>query len=290
VQVSFVVYDLIPVKFGNTYPPGFKEGHADWLKVVAKADSAICISRAVADDLAKWFANNVPNCTSETNIRWFHLGADLDTSSPSTGLPDDAHQVLQQLSRAPSFLMVGTVEPRKGHGQVLDAFDKLWAKGLYFNLIVVGKEGWMVDALAERFRQHPELYKRLHWLEGVSDEYLLKVYASASCLLAASQEEGFGLPLIEAARHKIPIIARDISVFREVAGDHAFYFDSKEPAELAQAIKEWVGLYENGKHPCSDTMPWLTWEQSAQQLLNVVIGKGDPNSQGTTIQLPGERH
>ena len=47
-------------------------------------------------------------------------------------------------------------------------------------------------------------------LQGISDEYLEQVYAASTCLIAASINEGFGLPLIEAARHGIPIVARDI--------------------------------------------------------------------------------
>ena len=47
--------------------------------------------------------------------------------------------------------------------------------------------------------------------------------------LVASEGEGFGLPLIEAARHKPPIIARDIAVFREVANGHVLYFAGREP-------------------------------------------------------------
>lgn len=271
VQVSFVVYDLIPVQFDNIYPPGFKEGHADWLKVVAKADSALCISKVVANDLTEWIVEHVPEHAGALDICWFHLGADLDTSFPSTGLLDNASQVLQQLSSVPSFLMVGTVEPRKGHGQALDAFDQLWSEGFDLNLVVVGKAGWMVEALAARFRQHPELGKRLHWLEGISDEYLLKVYNNSTCLLAASQGEGFGLPLIEAAQHKLPIIARDIPVFKEVAGDHAYYFSGLEPNHLSDKILSWLALYRKNKHPLSEAMPWLTWKQSAQQLLSKIL-------------------
>ena len=81
-----------------------------------------------------------------------------------------------------------------------------------------------IPTIVEKLRHHPELGKRLFWLEGISDEYLEKVYATCVCLIAASEDEGFGLPLIEAARHRIPILARDIPVFREVAGDHASYF------------------------------------------------------------------
>lgn len=273
VQVSFVVYDLIPIQFENIYPPGFKEGHADWLKVVANADSAICISQAVASDLKEWIAENVPERKDLLKIDWFHLGADIDTSCPTKGLPENAGEIIGQIKRLPSFLMVGTVEPRKGHAQALEAFEFLWAQDVDVNLVVVGKEGWMVEELACRFRQHSELGKRLFWLEAISDEYLLKVYESSVCLLAASLGEGFGLPLIEAAQHKVPIIVRDMPVFREVAGDHAFYFDSKEPEGLASSIKQWLELYQQGKHPRSDNMPWLTWEESSQQLLAALINK-----------------
>lgn len=273
IQVSFVVYDLIPVQFDNIYPQGFKEGHADWLRVVAKSDSAICISKAVADELEEWVVKNVPDRAKLLDIKWFHLGADIETSCPSTGLPENSGEILAEIKRSPSFLMVGTLEPRKGHAQTLDAFELLWAQGVDVNLVVVGKEGWMVEELACRFRQHNELGKRLFWLEAISDEYLLKVYESSTCLLAASLGEGFGLPLIEAAQHKIPIIARDIPVFREVAGKHAFYFDSMKPEGLAEQIQQWLELYRLGKHPRSDNMPWLTWKESAKNLMDIVLGR-----------------
>lgn len=163
--------------------------------------------------------------------------------------------------------MVGTLEPRKGHKQVLDAFECLWQSGTDANLVMVGKQGWMVESLIERLRSHQELGNRLFWLEGISDEYLERVYAASTCLVAASYGEGFGLPLIEAAQHKLPIIARDIPVFREVADGHAFYFNAEKPEQLAEAIQNWIELYKNKAHPKSANMPWLTWKQSAQQLL-----------------------
>jgi len=167
--------------------------------------------------------------------------------------------------------MVGTIEPRKGHAQTLAAFELSWAEGMDTNLVIVGKQGWMVEKLVEKLRHHPELGRRLFWLEGISDEYLEKVYASCTCLIAASEGEGFGLPLIEAAQHKLPIIARDIPVFHEVAGEHAFYFKGKEPDDLAKAVQKWLELYRSGQHPKSDDMPWLTWNESASQLLDIII-------------------
>jgi glycosyltransferase involved in cell wall biosynthesis len=167
--------------------------------------------------------------------------------------------------------MVGTIEPRKGHAQTLEAFERLWQSGHEVNLIIVGKQGWMVETFVQRLHNHPELGKRLFWLEAISDEYLEKCYAACACLIAASQGEGFGLPLIEAARHNLPILARDIPAFCEVAGGHASYFTGNEPGDLANAIKNWLALRAENRHPKSDNVPWLTWAQSVEQLKGVLL-------------------
>ncbi|WP_337879013.1 glycosyltransferase [Rheinheimera sp.] len=273
VYVSFVVYDLLPVQFEQFFPSGAKSAHEKWLSVVATANSVLCISKAVATEFSAWVAKNAPARQGEIDVGWFHLGADLDTSSPSQGFADNAKEVIKQLSTVPSFLMVGTIEPRKGYGQALDAFSLLWADNIDVNLVMVGKEGWMMSSFTEQIKQHPEFGKRLFWLEGISDEYLLEVYANASCLLIASVGEGFGLPLIEAAQHQIPLLVRDIPVFREVAGNYAFYFDGATPVELAHSVQQWIALYSKGMHPRSDDMPWLTWSDSAKQLISVLIEK-----------------
>ena len=96
------------------------------------------------------------------------------------------------------------------------------------------------------------------------------VYKNSTCLIAASEGEGFGLPLIESAQEKISIIARDIPVFREVAGNHAYYFSAENSGQLAKAIEAWLSLYKNNQHPRSDNMPFITWKESATQLLKAM--------------------
>jgi hypothetical protein len=180
--------------------------------------------------------------------------------------------------------MVGTIEPRKGHAQTLSAFERLWENGYDINLVIVGKKGWLVDELIDRLCYHPELEEHLFWLEGISDEYLEKVYAASVCLIAASEGEGFGLPLIEAARHKLPIIARDIPAFREVAGEYAFYFKGKESTDLVEVIKGWLVLYSKKQHPYSDNMPWLTWKESAKNLVDKLCTEDFSQSVKNTIK------
>lgn len=270
-KVYFIIYDLLPVLLPKVFPDGLPPVHAQWLGALAQNDGVLCISRSVADEMAKWLDVFGPERLRPLKLGWFHLGADVACSVPTKGMPPDATHVLQSLSIRPTFLMVGTIEPRKGQMQTLLAFERLWDQGEDVNLVMIGKHGWNVDLLVNLLRNHSELNRRLFWLEGVSDEYLEKVYAASTCLIAASEGEGFGLPLIESAQHKKPIIARDIPVFREVAGKHAYYFAGQEPSSLADAVHEWLALDKIHQTPQSDAMPWLTWKSSTEELLNVLL-------------------
>lgn len=268
VYISYVIYDLLPIQYPQFWEPqhNVKKLHHDWLEVVTRYDSAICISQSVADELDEWVQEHGKPRERPLCIDWFHLGADVENSNPSLGVPTDAEKVLNHLRARTSFLMVGTLEPRKGYSEVLDCFDKLWQRNEDINLVIVGKKGWLVDNLIERLSTHPQLDSKLFWLDGVSDQYLDKVYKASSCLIAASYGEGFGLPLIEAAQNGLPIIARDIAVFREVAGASASYFGSSEPENLANIIEQWISLYKEEKHTPYKEITWLTWEQSAMML------------------------
>jgi glycosyltransferase involved in cell wall biosynthesis len=137
----------------------------------------------------------------------------------------------------------------------------------------------------EKLRNHAELNQRLFWLEGISDENLEKVYAASTCLIAASYGEGFGLPLIESVQHGLPILARDIPVFREVAGEHAAYFKSETPSELAASIHSWLKDHKKNMHPKSSGMNYLEWKESASMLLNIVCHGETTNNYEKTKPL-----
>lgn len=272
VKIYFVVYDLLVIHRPDWTSTEAAIGFENWLKSVAQvASGLICISQAVADEVVFWLTQHPPVRHTLPSIQSFHMGADVLSSSPSMGLPKNADVVLKKLTMRPSFLSVGTIEPRKGHRQMLAAFEQLWTQGADVNLVFIGKKGWMMDAFAAAIKRHPELNNRFFWLDGISDEYLEKIYQASSCLLAASEGEGFGLPLIEAARHGLPLLARDLPVFREVAGEYAMYFSGLEAHELAQAVMHWLDKNAQGLAPQSKGMPYLTWAQSCEQLLPLVL-------------------
>ena len=270
VRILFLVYDLLPLELPEFFVPGAREGHGAWVDVATRFDGVICISQATADAVRRWRdEHHGPGAPFEYHA--VHLGADIESSVPTTGMPGDAPQILSAIAAKQSFLMTGTLEPRKGHAHALDAFDLLWQQGRDVALVIVGKKGWLVEPLAKRITGHPEFGTRLFWLEGISDAYLQAVYDKATCLLAASWGEGFGLPLIEAARQGLPILARDLPVFREVAGPHATYFDSQSAAGLAEAVVTWLADHAAGRAPGSADMPYATWAECAQKMADILL-------------------
>jgi hypothetical protein len=258
VRVDFVVYDLLCLDLPDCFFPGAADGFTAWLEVITAQDGAWCISAAVAERLRAWLAEHHPARLERLVIAPFRLGADLPASAATAVWPDG----WSQRPAGPTVLMVGSLEPRKAYDQALDAAETLWAAGQTLTLAIVGRVGWMVDDLVQRLRRHPERGHRLFWFEGADDATLTALYHSADGLLLASRGEGFGLPLVEAGQHGLPILARDLPVFREVAGDRARYF----AGDLAAALQDWLAALQEGRAPGSEGILAVSWQDSAAQL------------------------
>jgi glycosyltransferase involved in cell wall biosynthesis len=268
VRIFFQVYDLMPVLHPHFFDPKMPSHFANWLGMLLRiADGLICISRAVATDLEKWAEQYPVRRLRPYRVGWVHQGSDLQASLPSRGLPPQAEALHAVMAQRPTFLMVGSLEPRNGHLQALAACELLWASGIDCNLVLVAQKGWKTGTLIQNLIRHAEYNNRLFWLKSVSDEFLGELYSRASALLAASESEGFGLSLVEAARHGLPIIARDIHVFREVAGDFACYFEGRSPESLARTLTDWLEIHHKAQSPSSGGLPWITWKESVRQLL-----------------------
>jgi glycosyltransferase involved in cell wall biosynthesis len=271
-KTFFIVHDLLPVLRPDCFEPQMQGIFEAWLSAICTiASGLVCVSRAVANELSAWLDTHLPPSARRLDIGFFHHGSDIEATWPNSGLTSEYQIVLNALRGREVLAMIGTIEPRKGHSQALSAMEHLWAAGENLSLVICGKQGWIVESIAERLRCHRELGHRLFWMDQATDEALLQLYSISSGMLMASEGEGFGLPLVEAARHAVPIIARDLPVFREVAGEHAFYFSGTHSTDLADALQHWLKLYRLGHHPKSSMMPRLTWQQSTQQLLQVVL-------------------
>lgn len=271
VEVDFVVYDMLPMQLPDCFYEADVKNYADWFsRVTRMADGMVCISRSVADDVVAWLRQNSA-VHQLPQVGFFHLGKTIGNRDKVNVMENKDREILRKVKKQPFMLMVGTVEPRKGHTHVVDAFETLWKRNSEINLVVVGKEGWKVEYIASRMNELEKSQENFFWIKDASDALLQGLYQSATAVIVASYGEGFGLPLIEASYYDTPVICRNIPVFREVGGRHAYYFSSETGVELADEIEHWMRFDHYGYTPSSRMMHSLRWENSAMQLMRVVL-------------------
>ena len=269
VQVHVVVYDLLPLQHPKWFNPKTTRNFKRWVSWLAiYADTAVCISQTVKMELGTWLNASFGLPMGALPANTIILGADIEASAPSEGLPTKAEFLLARMRNTPAVLMVGTLEPRKGYDQAVAAFEQLWQQPSQAPLLVmVGRPGWKTEGLQQQLRSHPQANKRLFWLEDVSDEFLTQLYATCCGVLVASRAEGFGLPLIEAALYGKSVLARDIPVFKELQIAGLSFFDSNTPQGLANAISLWR---QTPSDTGRTTPRFPTWHLSATQLLSAL--------------------
>lgn len=260
VPISLMVHDTLPITRPEWFPDGVAEAFEAWLRVaVASADQFICISQCTAQAVSDAMVERGMDA-SHIDMQVIPLGADFPpVPTVHSPLPPKENGIKRVLT-------VGTIEPRKGHAQALAAFEQLWGEGAPFQWIIAGRAGWKVGDLLERISCHPELGRRLHWIDSPDDRVLNSLYRDCDALLAPSFGEGYGLPVAEAGRLGLALILRDLPIFREIAGDFARYFSGSEHDVLARTLLTWSG---NEDLINSATHGWSTWAESAFKLKEI---------------------
>lgn len=257
-QTCFVVHDILPLTLGESFfPRESARNHYNWLDEVSQADMLICVSKSVMEDVYRYI-NTFKNVNTNIKLGWFHLGADFDISKNNIIKKEKFINISFSL---PTYIMVGSIEPRKGHFDAVEAFTSLWDKGYDGNLLIIGSRSWNSEIVLELIRTNQYFNKRLFLLNNVNDAELNYLYSQSSALIAASLGEGFGLPIIEAMRSGIDIITRDIPVLKEVTRNKASYFNSIE--QLADLIENFKPTYINKQE-----RNYLTWNESAKLLID----------------------
>ena len=265
-----VVYDLIPLTHALYCNDRHSAVFASWFDWVARtADGFMAISKTISDQVATEIERRLG--AEEAARRWhghFHLGSELDQARHGGRPSAEVRELFR--SAAPTYLMVSTIEPRKNHAYLLDAFERLWAQGSPARLCIIGRIGWKCDDLIARIRRHPELSRRLFMINDANDASLEHAYSHARALVFPSHVEGFGLPLVEAMQRGLPAFASDIPVFREIGGDFISYFDLANPASLAERI---AGFESSGQFPAARSLRdwhWIGWREASLQLVEGV--------------------
>lgn len=263
VKIVFLIHDLLPILYPHFFRENQDKIHQQYLEdITSITNYFITTTEKVKNDLNYWIKNNTKK--QYPNIKVIPLGADFKDIEKSL-----TKQNINKNNNSIDFLIISTIEPRKAHKQLLDAFNLLWKENLDIKLHIVGKQGWFVEDLIKEINSSPRLNKKLFYHSFIDDSSLKSLYQNVDAVIIPSYDEGFGLPIIEAAFYKKPIICRDIEVFKEIAKENAFYFeDTQEAYPLYLDIKKWINLYLNNTHPNTQNLQYLSWKENIKHIFN----------------------
>jgi alpha-1,3-rhamnosyl/mannosyltransferase len=150
-----------------------------------------------------------------------------------------AWKTLGQTPHVPAdgyVLFIGTLEPRKNLGVLLDAYERLIAHGGPVPpLRIAGGAGPGAAAWLDRMARAP-LAGHVQHLGYVADDAREALFAGARTLVLPSLDEGFGIPALEAMAAGIPVVASNAGALPEVVGDAAVLFNPTDPDALAYAL------------------------------------------------------
>ncbi len=219
VIVVVLNHDVIPFLLPQLFPANtliaFAETIADHIQY---ADYALATSPGVDRDLRALAERYLGRSIATRVIK---LGADLSEAGPADA--DEAFAATFPALAGLRFLLtVGTVEPRKNHALLLQAFDRLEAKDA--GLVVVGRKGWMADDVIAALTGHAEFDKRLFWYETLDDAALAALYRHAYASVLPSRYEGYGLPVVEALSEGCATVVSNAGSMPHVAAGAAEIF------------------------------------------------------------------
>lgn len=250
VRVVTTCHDLLPVRYPKMFQAHNRMAYLRWLDAASKhSDAMMCISEATAGALRSYLKKRT---TRAPAVGSWPLGQDFAFVGRAP-LPPEA--------RSPFVLMVGTVEPRKRHDFVVSALREMRRRGQEAPfLVVVGRYGWGSRETAALLHEEEKAGRAKWFAGGLGDEELASLYGSASALIQASLDEGFGLPVAEAAHYEKPVVLSDIPVFREVVKAHGYFFQTDDEKGFGEALARAMAPGA----PPTETVA-VSWKESAEK-------------------------
>ncbi|MFZ5927601.1 MAG: glycosyltransferase family 4 protein [Acidobacteriota bacterium] len=222
-------------------------------EAAARADLILCVSRFTAEQVEEILG--VPAARLRIAPHGVHL--------PPAAAGEE---------REPLILHVGAVQKRKNLARLIGAFER--AAPPPWRLVLAGGGGYGAEEVRERIRQSPAA-ERIAWTGWLPDGEVDRLYRRASVFAFPSLDEGFGIPVLEAMAHAVPVLSSTRGALPEVCGDAALLVDPFREDDIAQALESLIRdaelrgrLAQAGRERAAQ-FPWsrtveATWQAYAE--------------------------
>lgn len=257
-----LVHDLIPIEYPEHARPNGHDLHSRRMDSVSRfADAAIAASETTRLSLLGYLSQR----GRAMNVRVAPLGAE-----PICGLASP------EVSGAPYFVFVGTIEPRKNHLLLLNLWRRMVEElgpRATPRLVLIGRRGWENENILDMLDRCPPLKGVVEERGHLSDKEMWTLVQGSRALVMPSFAEGFGLPVIEALKLGVPVICSDIPSHREIADPVAEFIDPLDGPGWRRAILDYASSASTRRSDQIRRMEnWRapTWEQHVASALELV--------------------
>jgi glycosyltransferase involved in cell wall biosynthesis len=269
-----IIYDLIAVRFpqfvGSAYAALLTDyfGELLWL-----ADHAMCISQSTRRD---WLRHADEVGAEPVPAAVFPLGSDVPSGPSQTPLKIE---LPFQLQGKRFGLFVSTIEPRKNHRMLYEAWDECIRTNQIDptrdRLVFVGRCGWAVEDLLREIATNPLTRDTIILLHEVSDRQLAMLYRSCAFALFPSMYEGFGLPLVEALGYGKLCVSSNAGALSEIGGDLVMRLDPGDTLAWSHVIGRLMSCpreCEAWEQRIKQHYQPTTWDSAANSFFNAIVG------------------
>ncbi len=214
-QSVVLIHDMIPLDWPDHQRDGTVQQFEKRMRIVSEmANALICNSQQTLEDTARHMTGfgRMPDAIVA------HLGIDL---------PAFEDVALPKIPK-PYVMCIGTIEPRKNHGFLLDIWED-WARDTENpppTLVICGNRGWKNEEVFARLDAVKTNSLPVIEMNGLGDAEMMGLLKGAEAALFPSLAEGFGLPQAEALGLGVPVICGDLAIYREVLGEFPVYAET----------------------------------------------------------------
>jgi glycosyltransferase involved in cell wall biosynthesis len=218
-----VIHDISTLLMPEYHEESNVSYHLDHLPIELATDSVVfCISEATRSALLSAF----PSVSDKARVLYQYVDWPVDFAMMDRDLPG--------LRLGRYAVVVGTIEPRKNLGLLVNALAAREIRGSSLRFVVIGAKGWKVDAFMAELPL--EVRQRILFSGFVSEFIKYRLIKGAEFLIFPSVYEGFGIPTLEAMSLGKPVLCSWSSSLPEVVGDAGVYFDPVSVTDFAAAL------------------------------------------------------